>query len=131
MSLRRRHTIFAVLATVVLFPIGLFAFGLPAGLLAMVFQAPADTLFMLSWLPPFVSILAVSRLMDWKLSTYARWPVLAVYLVVASCGLVIALLGEVAAPAYYGVIWCVIVVGTACLCHWPGRDQLKPMRPLP
>ena len=131
MTLRRRHTILAVIAALLLFPVGLFAFGLPVGLMAMEFQEPSDVMFLLSWLAPFVSILAVSRLIDWQLSNYAHWPVLAVYLIVAACSLVIAFLSDLAAPIYYSLIWCVVVVGTACFYHWPGRDPLQSSRPFP
>ncbi|WGM47682.1 hypothetical protein KOAAANKH_02564 [Brevundimonas sp. NIBR10] len=131
MTVGHRHTVLACIATIVAFPVGVAAIGMSAGLAAMNFQAPADVLFLLSWLPPALSIWLIARGLDRWLPAHADGPVLAIYLLVALCGLGIAFLGDVAAPTLYGVIWSGVVIGTACLCHWPRSDSLQKVRPIP
>ena len=124
MSSRMLRSLAALAIAIVLFPLGHFVIGLPLGLAAMNFEAPPEVSFLLSWLPPgAVIFLTASALESWP-RDYAHWPLLAFYLVVAAGGLGVTLLVNGKPTVIYGLVWCAIVVGAACLCHWPPRDRL-------
>lgn len=130
MNLRARHSLYAVLSLIPLFPILLFLIGIPLGLIVSNFVDATQTLFMLSWIPPVLAVPAAAALIDrWSMARYEQ-PVLALYLIVAGVSALMALFLW-SDQTFYGLIWSGAVAVSALLHHSERKDPFEQSRLVP